>query len=425
MLTDGAATKKAMQAGIKALVRDSKKGDVALLHYSGHGSNVPDDNGDEADGRDEILCPADLDWDDPLRDDWLRTTLDGLQAGVSLTVIMDCCHSGHQHARDPAARRADQGALSAQPLEPEGGGIGTEPAEEGHAASCAARRARRARPRTSSRRSCPKCSSPAAATPRRRPTPSSTAGTTARSRLRWSRRFARARAVSPIEQLHDRAAGVLKNQEVRAGAAARRPVRTVRPAVVCRVSDDREAHHRHPLRQRPEPVGRRSAADSRLGSVCLRRAEAAVVGEDGCGHRGAAAPVAVRCGPAVRPHLLRPASSSRLADCPPARLHPDPRPGRRGRHRPAVDARARFAGNDRRGGRTGTAGPDRLAVRGARHGHRRRRVRPARRGGEDGVPQHRGQAAGNGHRRRAAHLVRARRTSRRGGSRCSCCSIPR
>ena len=94
VLTDGAATKKAMQAGIKALVRDSKKGDVALLHYSGHGSNVPDDNGDESDGRDEILCPTDLDWDDPLRDDWLRTTLDTLRAGVSFTAIMDCCHSG-------------------------------------------------------------------------------------------------------------------------------------------------------------------------------------------------------------------------------------------------------------------------------------------------------------------------------------------
>jgi hypothetical protein len=94
VLTDGAATKKAMQAGVKALLRDSKKGDVAVLHYSGHGSHVPDDNGDESDGRDEILCPTDLDWDDPLRDDWLRTTFDGVKAGVSFTVIMDCCHSG-------------------------------------------------------------------------------------------------------------------------------------------------------------------------------------------------------------------------------------------------------------------------------------------------------------------------------------------
>ena len=94
VLTDHAATKKAMQAGIKTLIRDSTKGDVALIHYSGHGSHVPDDNQDESDGRDEILCPANLDWDDPLRDDWLRTTLDGVKAGVNLTVIMDCCHSG-------------------------------------------------------------------------------------------------------------------------------------------------------------------------------------------------------------------------------------------------------------------------------------------------------------------------------------------
>lgn len=94
VLLDGAATKKAMQSGIAKLVKDSKKGDVALLHYSGHGSNVPDDNDDESDGRDEILCPANLDWEDPLRDDWLRATLDGLKPGVSFTAIMDCCHSG-------------------------------------------------------------------------------------------------------------------------------------------------------------------------------------------------------------------------------------------------------------------------------------------------------------------------------------------
>jgi hypothetical protein len=94
VLTDRAATKKAMQAGIRSLLRSSKKGDVAVVNFSGHGSHVPDDNRDEADGREEILCPADLDWDDPLRDDWLRTTLDGVKAGVNLTVIMDCCHSG-------------------------------------------------------------------------------------------------------------------------------------------------------------------------------------------------------------------------------------------------------------------------------------------------------------------------------------------
>ncbi len=93
-LIDYAATKKAMQSAIRKLVAAARAGDVLLLHYSGHGANVPDKNGDEADHRDEILCPTDLDWKAPLTDDWLRTTLNRLRKGVSLTVIMDCCHSG-------------------------------------------------------------------------------------------------------------------------------------------------------------------------------------------------------------------------------------------------------------------------------------------------------------------------------------------
>lgn len=94
LLTDAKATKAAMQEAIAGLVDGAAAGDVLYLHYSGHGSNVPDLNGDESDGRDEILCPHDLDWNDPLTDDWLRTTFDRLDPGASLTVVMDCCHSG-------------------------------------------------------------------------------------------------------------------------------------------------------------------------------------------------------------------------------------------------------------------------------------------------------------------------------------------
>ena len=94
VLTDYAATKAAMQAAIRKLVASGRAGDVLLLHYSGHGANVPDKNGDEADHRDEILCPTDLDWKSPLTDDWLRKAFDRMRKGVHLTVIMDCCHSG-------------------------------------------------------------------------------------------------------------------------------------------------------------------------------------------------------------------------------------------------------------------------------------------------------------------------------------------
>jgi hypothetical protein len=94
VLTDLAASKKAIQSAIATLVKGARSGDVVLVHFSGHGSNVPDEDGDEADHRDEILCPTDLDWKDPLLDDWLRKTFDSVREGVNLTVITDCCHSG-------------------------------------------------------------------------------------------------------------------------------------------------------------------------------------------------------------------------------------------------------------------------------------------------------------------------------------------
>ncbi len=94
VLTDGKATTKAMRREMTNLVDGAKEGDVLLIHYSGHGSNVPDQNGDESDGKDEILCPTDLNWGDPFLDDWIRTTFDQLPKKVNLSVIFDCCHSG-------------------------------------------------------------------------------------------------------------------------------------------------------------------------------------------------------------------------------------------------------------------------------------------------------------------------------------------
>ncbi|MCC7549046.1 MAG: caspase family protein [Burkholderiales bacterium] len=94
ILLDDKATKRNIQAALRQMIRASARGDVALFHFSGHGSNVPDKDGDEADHRDEILCPHDLDWRAPLADDWLRSSFDKLRAGVQLTCVFDCCHSG-------------------------------------------------------------------------------------------------------------------------------------------------------------------------------------------------------------------------------------------------------------------------------------------------------------------------------------------
>jgi hypothetical protein len=68
---------------------------------------VPDRDGDERDdGLDEIICPYDLDWDDPFTDDDLHAIVKDLPAGVNLTVVLDCCHSGTglREAASPASR---------------------------------------------------------------------------------------------------------------------------------------------------------------------------------------------------------------------------------------------------------------------------------------------------------------------------------
>jgi metacaspase-1 len=180
VLTDFAATKKAIETAIRSLIRGARSGDVVLVHFSGHGSNVPDNDGDEADKRDEILCPSDLDWKKPLRDDWLRTTFDSLRTGVSLTVVTDCCHSGTitRAVQPPDARIKERYLPSpADLVRPRNPAAPSEARPGPPSAS-------RVRPPARRRMSwqwprCPRCSSPAAGTSRRPPTPGSRAATTA------------------------------------------------------------------------------------------------------------------------------------------------------------------------------------------------------------------------------------------------------
>jgi hypothetical protein len=94
-LTDARATTKAILDGLAWLTAGVSRGDSLVFHYSGHGSQVPDRNGDETTDRlDEILCPYDLDWEHPLTDDDLAAACANVPQGALLTVILDCCHSG-------------------------------------------------------------------------------------------------------------------------------------------------------------------------------------------------------------------------------------------------------------------------------------------------------------------------------------------
>jgi hypothetical protein len=89
------ATKAAIETRIAWLVADARPGDLLILHFSGHGSQFRDRDGDDlADGLDEVLCPYDMSFDDNyITDDELDEKL-VVPEGVVLEVILDACHSG-------------------------------------------------------------------------------------------------------------------------------------------------------------------------------------------------------------------------------------------------------------------------------------------------------------------------------------------
>lgn len=93
-LLDAKAKKATLLKCLEAMVRSTLPGDVAVFTYSGHGTWVPDQDGDEADGRDEALCPHDIDTKGPLLDDELCDLFGQVKRGGRLVFLSDSCHSG-------------------------------------------------------------------------------------------------------------------------------------------------------------------------------------------------------------------------------------------------------------------------------------------------------------------------------------------
>ncbi len=98
MLTDESATTSNILSRLNWLVDGAKPGDILHFHFSGHGSQMINQNYEtdfEPDELDEIICPVDLDWREKvIRDDDLKRIFDKVPAGVHLTVVLDCCNSG-------------------------------------------------------------------------------------------------------------------------------------------------------------------------------------------------------------------------------------------------------------------------------------------------------------------------------------------
>ncbi|CAH6419016.1 Caspase [uncultured virus] len=64
------------------------------FHYSGHGSQVRDTNGDEIDGKDETICPIDFLTAGMISDDIMRVKLaNKVPANNKLVAVIDACHS--------------------------------------------------------------------------------------------------------------------------------------------------------------------------------------------------------------------------------------------------------------------------------------------------------------------------------------------
>ncbi|KAG0278950.1 Ca(2+)-dependent cysteine protease [Linnemannia exigua] len=88
-------TRENILANLKWLITDAKKNDSYFLHYSGHGGQIADVDGDETEGRDNCIFPLDHAEVGVITDDELHTLLvKALPPGVRLTAVFDCCHSG-------------------------------------------------------------------------------------------------------------------------------------------------------------------------------------------------------------------------------------------------------------------------------------------------------------------------------------------
>lgn len=107
ILKDHEATFENIKAHFEKLISSAGPGQRIVVHYSGHGQQVADDNGDELDKMDEALVPYDsplnyipgvYEGERLLRDDMTGSYITRLREKLGpegqLVMILDACHSG-------------------------------------------------------------------------------------------------------------------------------------------------------------------------------------------------------------------------------------------------------------------------------------------------------------------------------------------
>jgi hypothetical protein len=98
MITNENATHEGIVDALEEhLIGNAGPNDIVVFHYSGHGSQMPDNNDDETDGFDETLVPHDSRQGGvyDISDDEINGLLKTLSAITpNVTFIFDACHSG-------------------------------------------------------------------------------------------------------------------------------------------------------------------------------------------------------------------------------------------------------------------------------------------------------------------------------------------
>ncbi|XVF33785.1 hypothetical protein REPUB_Repub18cG0001000 [Reevesia pubescens] len=85
-------TGKNIRRALSDLVRSAEAGDFLFVHYSGHGTRLPAETGEDDDtGYDECIVPCDMNL---ITDDDFRELVDKVPEGCRITIVSDSCHSG-------------------------------------------------------------------------------------------------------------------------------------------------------------------------------------------------------------------------------------------------------------------------------------------------------------------------------------------
>ena len=141
------ATYSAISTEIQNLISASQPGDFVYIHFSGHGQQITDTDGDEEDGYDEAWIPYDAGMqyakgkyegehhivDDQLNE-WLHSIREKIGEEGKIIVVADACHSGSStrgaedkdkvvvrgtaaHFTIPATGKAQQSGRQSVPIE--------------------------------------------------------------------------------------------------------------------------------------------------------------------------------------------------------------------------------------------------------------------------------------------------------------------